>query len=59
MLLQHDNAKPHTISATLVVIESVIFEVVSQPPYSLDLAPSDFQLFAVLKSNSKESFHMR
>jgi len=53
MFLQHDNAKPHTVSATLVVIESVIYEVVPHAPYSLDLAPSDFQLFAVLKKQLK------
>lgn len=33
--------------------DSIIFEVVSHPPYSLDVAPSDFQLFAVLKKQLK------
>jgi hypothetical protein len=53
MFLQHDTVKPHTSSATSVVIENVVFEVVPHPPYSLDLAPSDFQLFAVLKKQLK------
>jgi hypothetical protein len=33
--------------------DSAIFEDVPHPPYSLDLAPSDFQLFAVLKKHLK------
>jgi hypothetical protein len=49
MLLQHDNAKPHTSAVTSAVRESIGFEVVPHPPYSLDLAPSDFWLFAALK----------
>lgn len=52
MLLQHDTARPHTSAATLAAIESIEFEVV--PAYSLDLAPSDFCLFATLKEHLKQ-----
>jgi len=53
MLLQHDNAKLHTCSATLVMIESIALETVPRPPYGLDLTPSDFWLFTVLKKHLK------
>jgi hypothetical protein len=47
-LLQHDNAITHTSDATSAVIESIDFEYVSQPHYSLELVSSDFWLFAAL-----------
>jgi len=53
MLLQHDNATPHSCSATLVMTDSITLEIVSHPPYGLDLTPSDFWLFAVLKKHLK------
>jgi transposase len=56
MLLQYDNAKLHTSYATSAVIESTRFEIVPHPPYSLDLAPSDFWLFAALKKHLKEIY---
>ena len=54
MVLQHDIARPHTSAATLAAIESIEFEVVPQPAYSLDLAPPDFCLFATLKEHLKQ-----
>jgi len=51
MLLEHDNAKPHSCSAILVMIDSNELESVSRPPCGLDLTPSDFWLFAVLKKH--------
>jgi hypothetical protein len=52
MLLQHDNAKPHT-SVISVAIESVSFEVVPQPLYSPDLELSVFCLFGAFKKHLK------
>jgi hypothetical protein len=53
MCLQHDNATPHTDVATSAAIESITFQVAPHTPYSLDLAPSDFWLFAALTEHLK------
>jgi hypothetical protein len=52
-ILQHDNARPHTSAATSAAVDSIEFEVVPHPPYSPDLAPSDFWLFGALKKHIK------
>jgi hypothetical protein len=52
-LLLHDNARPHTARATIDALEMLKFEVLSHPPYSLDLAPSDFHFFPRLKRDLK------
>jgi hypothetical protein len=49
MLLQHDNARPHTSLRTREHITKMGWTVLSHPPYSPDLAPSDFHLFLSLK----------
>jgi histone-lysine N-methyltransferase SETMAR len=49
VLLQHDNARPHTAHATTETIEALHFQCLPHPPYSPDLAPSDFHLFGRLK----------
>lgn len=48
-LLHHDNARPHCSKETMSTISRLGFEVVPHPPYSPDLAPSDFWLFPKLK----------
>ena len=48
-LLLHDNAPPHTARATLQFLGNNNIETLSHPPYSPDLAPSDFWLFPNLK----------
>jgi len=52
-LLLRDNARPHTARATIEALEMLEFEVLSHPPYSPDLAPSDFQSFPHLKRDLK------
>ncbi|GFW41436.1 histone-lysine N-methyltransferase SETMAR [Trichonephila clavipes] len=47
----HDNAQPHTANRTTALVERFGWEMVSHPPYSPDLAPSDFHLFPELKKN--------
>ena len=37
-----DNARPHTAKKTRELIENFGWEVVPYPPYSPDLAPSDY-----------------
>jgi len=45
ILLLHDNARPHSIAQTQDLITSFMWEQMDHPPYSPDLAPSDFHLF--------------
>ena len=48
-LLQHDNARRHTSLKTVEHIANLGWTVLPHPPYSLDLAPSDFHLFRLIK----------
>lgn len=45
VILQQDNAKPHTSKVTLQKIEELQFDLLPHPAYSPDLAPSDYHLF--------------
>jgi histone-lysine N-methyltransferase SETMAR len=54
MLLQHDNARPHTSLRTLEDIIKMGWMVLPHPPYSPDLAPSDFHLFGSLNPSAPE-----
>lgn len=49
VLLQQDNAPAHTSRIALAAAADCGFEVISHPPYSPDLAPSDYHLFSNLK----------
>ena len=49
VLLQHENARLHTDHSTVATIQDLSFESLPHPPYPLDLAPSDFQVFGPLK----------
>lgn len=44
-LLQQDNAPAHTSRATQRAIRELEFDVLPHPPYSPDLAPTDYHLF--------------
>jgi histone-lysine N-methyltransferase SETMAR len=44
-ILQHDIATSHTSAPTREAIERLGFSLLPHPPYSPDLAPSDFHLF--------------
>jgi len=48
-LLQHDKARPHTSLKTVEHIAILRWTVLPHPPYSPDLAPSDFHLFGPMK----------
>jgi histone-lysine N-methyltransferase SETMAR len=50
MRYQHDNARPHVARKTVEKLNELRFIVLPHPPYSPDLAPSDFYLFSPLKS---------
>lgn len=49
VFLIHDNACPHTADVTQDLIEEFRWNVFGDPPYSLDLAPNNFDLFPQLK----------
>jgi hypothetical protein len=49
--LTRDNARPHTVRATQERIQELQWELLAHPPYSPDLAPSDFHLFGSLKNH--------
>ena len=49
VLLHQDNARPHTAAATVKTVQQLGFELLQHPPYSPDLAPSDYHIFSPLK----------
>lgn len=48
--MQHDNAKPHTARIVKTYLEGQDWEVLSHPPYSPDIAASDYYLFRSMQS---------
>jgi hypothetical protein len=53
-LLQHDNARPHTRILARGTIAEFGCTVLPHPPYSPNLAPSDFHLFGPMKDGVYE-----
>uniref|UniRef100_A0A1B6CNN9 Mos1 transposase HTH domain-containing protein n=1 Tax=Clastoptera arizonana TaxID=38151 RepID=A0A1B6CNN9_9HEMI len=49
--LFHDNARPHAARQTQDLLTDFLWDVFGHPPYSPDLAPSDFHLFPHLKQH--------
>jgi len=49
VILLHDNAQPHTAAHTNALIKLFNWEIFNHPPYSPDLAPSDYHLFTKMK----------
>ena len=49
VLLQHDNARPHTVRSTVATIHDLSVECLTHLPYSPDLVRSDFHVFGPLK----------
>ena len=48
VLLQHDDARPHTTHATAATMEDMHLECLPYPLYSTDLTPSDYHIFGPL-----------
>ena len=53
VFIQHDNARPPTIRQTQCALQQLEFPTIPHPPYSPDLAPSDFFLFPLLQKHLK------
>jgi len=49
VIVLHDNARPHTACLTLETVEQLGLDVLPHPPYSPDLAPSEYHLFGPMK----------
>ncbi|KFD50361.1 hypothetical protein M513_08743 [Trichuris suis] len=53
VLFHHDNALAHSSRTVRTVLREFRWEVIPHPPYSPDVAPSDFFLFSKLKEHLK------
>jgi len=53
ILSLHDSARPHTARATIDALETLKFDVLSHPPYSSDLVPSDSISFLTSREISR------
>jgi len=53
VLFLHDNVTAHWALATQKKLAYLDFQYLDHPPYSLDLAPSDYHLFPGLKNQLK------
>lgn len=53
VLFLHDNARPHIARMTRLKLVSLGWELLPHPPYSPDIAPSDYHLFRSLQSHLK------
>ena len=51
ILLQQGNARVHTCKIAMDAVERNGYELIPQPAYSPDLAPSDYFLFPNLKKD--------
>jgi histone-lysine N-methyltransferase SETMAR len=47
--LVHENARPHIAPVSQELLTSFGWDIVIHPPYSHDLAPSDYHFFTKLK----------
>jgi histone-lysine N-methyltransferase SETMAR len=50
VVMLHNNARPHTAAATQDLIATFGWKQIDHPPYSPDLAPSDFHVSLHLKT---------
>jgi transposase len=50
VVLLHDNARPHTAARIRAPLDIFNWELSDHPPYSPDLAPSDYHLLTYLKN---------
>lgn len=51
VIFHHDNARPHSARLTKKLLDDFGWEVLDHPPYSPDIAASDFYLFRCLQND--------
>lgn len=51
VIFHHDNARPHVAQQTLQKLRQFKWEILPHPPYSPDMAPSDYHLFRSLQNS--------
>ena len=59
VFLQYDNTRPHASIKTRKAITSFGWTTVPHPPYSPDLAPSDYHLFGPMKEELRGKHYTR
>jgi len=58
VVLLHNNARPHTTAHTNALIKLLNWKIFDHPPYSPDLAPSDYHLLTKMKVRlATQRFH--
>ena len=53
VILLHDNARPHVANIVKAALQELDWEVLQHPPYSPDLAPTDYHLFRSLSNQMR------
>ncbi|UYV77277.1 hypothetical protein LAZ67_15000322 [Cordylochernes scorpioides] len=53
IILLHDNARPHVAQVVKVELQELEWEVLQHPPYSPDLAPTDYYLFRYMSNHMR------
>lgn len=56
VLFRQDNAPCHKTLATMAKLHEMKFQLLPYPPYTQDLVPSDYYLFADLKTLQRKQF---
>ena len=56
IILLHDNARPHVAKPVQTYLQTLKWEVLIHPPYSPNIAPSDYHLFRMAHGLSAEKF---
>ena len=58
VMLLHDNARPHVAQVVKTYLETLKWDVLPHPPYSPDIAPSDYHLFRSMAHGlAEQHFH--
>jgi histone-lysine N-methyltransferase SETMAR len=53
-----DNARPHTCNVSNAKPDELGYKILPHPPYSIELAPSDYHLFSNLKKEKRAWWEM-